>query len=751
MAYRAAVVGGSGYTGAELLRLLAGHPEIEVVHVTADSNAGTAGRGPVSVAGQGLPAPRLRGGSTPPHSTGSTSSSSALPARRVPAPRPRSSSAGSATSSTSAPTSGCPPATYEQWYGEAHGAPELLGALRVRDARAVPRRHHPRAPRRRARLLPDGVRARARAAAGRRAWSSRPASSSTRRRASPAVAAGSRRRACSPRRTRTSPRTGCSPTATRVRSSTRSAHVHGADVQVLFTPHLVPMTRGILADVLRAPRRHGPLDHARLLDVYREHYADEPFVVVADEPPATKATLGSNACHVTVRYDDRTGTVLALGAIDNLVKGASGQAIQAANRVLGLPETTGLSAARADAVSVTAVPGFEAAGARVRHQAVGSARPLAGRDHRPRAGQRGGRVHDQPGERRAGAGEPRAPGRRHARPPSSSTRATPTPRRASPVATTPGACASSPPSASASRRPTSWSARRGSSASRCRWRRSRRASPSSRACSGPATRPVRPRPTRCSRPTPSARRPYAEASSPMAVTLRVGGMAKGAAMLAPAMATMLAVVTTDAAIAPGALHTALEHAVDDTFNALVVDGCTSTNDTVLVLANGAAGNERIETPGGHAFHAFVEAVTERLRRARRSDGRRRRGRDEARADRRARRPHRPTRRAGPLGPWRAASSSSARSTAATRTGGGCCRSSARAARSSIPSGSTSRTTASPSAATASRRPHDETRSRRRWPGARSRSCATCTRARGEAAVRFTDLTHAYVDENMGTS
>jgi glutamate N-acetyltransferase/amino-acid N-acetyltransferase len=86
-------------------------------------------------------------------------------------------------------------------------------------------------------------------------------------------------------------------------------------------------------------------------------------------------------------------------------------------------------------------------------------------------------------------------------------------------------------------------------------------------------------------------------------------MAKGAAMLAPAMATMLAVVATDVAIAPGALHTALERAVDTTFNALVVDGCTSTNDTVLVLANGSAGNAPIDGPGGHAYHAFAEALT----------------------------------------------------------------------------------------------------------------------------------------------
>lgn len=89
----------------------------------------------------------------------------------------------------------------------------------------------------------------------------------------------------------------------------------------------------------------------------------------------------------------------------------------------------------------------------------------------------------------------------------------------------------------------------------------------------------------------------------------VGGMAKGAAMLAPAMATMLAVLVTDAAADPSALHGALEHAVRDTFNALVVDGSMSTNDTVLLLANGAAGNTPIGS-SGHAYHALVEAVTE---------------------------------------------------------------------------------------------------------------------------------------------
>jgi glutamate N-acetyltransferase/amino-acid N-acetyltransferase len=89
----------------------------------------------------------------------------------------------------------------------------------------------------------------------------------------------------------------------------------------------------------------------------------------------------------------------------------------------------------------------------------------------------------------------------------------------------------------------------------------------------------------------------------------VGGMAKGAAMLAPAMATMLAVLTTDAAVEPRALHQALDLAVQSSFNSLLVDGATSTNDTVVALANGAAmGGAPPIGFGGSAFHALVDAL-----------------------------------------------------------------------------------------------------------------------------------------------
>ena len=120
------------------------------------------------------------------------------------------------------------------------------------------------------------------------------------------------------------------------------AHVAEQPVQVLFTPHLVPMTRGILATCYARPAAERP-QHRGAARPYREFYADEPFVVVDDESPATKATLGlqRRARDRALRRAHRT-RCSRIGALDNLVKGASGQAIQCANLVLGLPETTGL-------------------------------------------------------------------------------------------------------------------------------------------------------------------------------------------------------------------------------------------------------------------------------------------------------------------------------------------------------------------------------------------------------------------------
>ncbi len=116
--------------------------------------------------------------------------------------------------------------------------------------------------------------------------------------------------------------------------------------QVLFTPHLAPMVRGILATCYARPTaafasQAASADQAALA-VLHDAYVNEPFVVVSDAAPHTKATLGANTAHLTARIDERTGWLVVLCAIDNLVKGASGNAIQNANLALGLPETQGL-------------------------------------------------------------------------------------------------------------------------------------------------------------------------------------------------------------------------------------------------------------------------------------------------------------------------------------------------------------------------------------------------------------------------
>lgn len=113
--------------------------------------------------------------------------------------------------------------------------------------------------------------------------------------------------------------------------------------EILFTPHLAPMNRGILATCYARPSSTTLPDTTSLLDVLRDAYRDEPFVVVSESVPSTKATLGSNAVYITARFDERTGTIVVVSALDNLCKGASGGALQAANVALGLPEASGLS------------------------------------------------------------------------------------------------------------------------------------------------------------------------------------------------------------------------------------------------------------------------------------------------------------------------------------------------------------------------------------------------------------------------
>jgi N-acetyl-gamma-glutamyl-phosphate reductase len=115
----------------------------------------------------------------------------------------------------------------------------------------------------------------------------------------------------------------------------------GTDVRVQFVPHLVPMNRGILVTIYAQPLNK--YTKADLLQLYEETYAPEPFVrVLKDKWPETKAVQGSNFCDIGVQVDERTGRFVILAAIDNLMKGAAGQAVQNANIRMGCPVTAGL-------------------------------------------------------------------------------------------------------------------------------------------------------------------------------------------------------------------------------------------------------------------------------------------------------------------------------------------------------------------------------------------------------------------------
>ncbi len=337
MAYQAAVVGGSGYTGAELLRLLSTHPDIDVVTVTADSNAGArvgglypslaaayphlqyAAMDPAAVAGLDvvfLAMPHGASQAFVPKLIGEVGHVVDLGADfRLGA------------------------ADYEQWYGEAHQAPELIDQfaygmvefyradiLAARNV-AVPGCYPTAASIALAPLFAAGlvdphviVDAMSGVSGAGRGLKVTSHFSEVDESVSAYGLLGHRHT---------------------VEIERTLSKVAGSPVQALFTPHLVPMVRGMQATCHATPIVDG-LSTASLLATYREYYSGEPFVVVVDDPAPTKAATGANTCLVTVRFDERTGRVLALSVLDNLVKGASGGAVQNANLLLDLPETTAL-------------------------------------------------------------------------------------------------------------------------------------------------------------------------------------------------------------------------------------------------------------------------------------------------------------------------------------------------------------------------------------------------------------------------
>jgi N-acetyl-gamma-glutamyl-phosphate reductase len=327
---RVGIVGASGYTGAELLRLLAAHPAMEVAYATGDSSAGV----PAAELYPSLAAayPELVFESFDPAATdGLDLVFLGLPhgasQEIVPDLRKRVGHIVDLAADFRLRDA----ALYPTWYGEEHTAAALLAEF----AFGIPE------------LFRNDLRgARLIAAAGCYVTTAALA-------LAPLVEAG----AIETTGIIVDAASGVTGAGKGLKPTTQFCtvdedftaygllrHRHTPEIeqaigaQVLFTPHLAPMNRGILASCYARPAAGGPDP----MEVLRDTYAHEPFVVVTEASPSTKATLGSNTCHITARVDPRTGWVLALSALDNLVKGASGQAVQCANLALGLDETAGL-------------------------------------------------------------------------------------------------------------------------------------------------------------------------------------------------------------------------------------------------------------------------------------------------------------------------------------------------------------------------------------------------------------------------
>ncbi|GLY26454.1 N-acetyl-gamma-glutamyl-phosphate reductase [Micromonospora sp. NBRC 101691] len=328
MGIRIAVAGASGYAGGELLRLVAGHPEFDLVAATAHSQAGQ----PVSAVHPQLAGLDLTLAATDPAALADADlvflalphgQSAALAASLPP---------GVKVVDLGADHRLADAAAWQRYYGGPHAGTWTYGLPELPGQRAVI------------------------AAADRVAATGCYAVATTLALA-PLVAAG----AVAPADVVVVAASGTSGAGRVAKAHLLGsevmgdlspykvgAHQHVPEIKqatgatgLSFTPVLAPMPRGILATVTAVPAGADVDPRA----VLAEAYADAPFVHVLPEGswPHTAATLGANSCHLQATRDVDTGRVIVVSAIDNLGKGAAGQAVQCANLMLGLPETTGLS------------------------------------------------------------------------------------------------------------------------------------------------------------------------------------------------------------------------------------------------------------------------------------------------------------------------------------------------------------------------------------------------------------------------
>lgn len=337
---KVAIIGASGYAGAELVRWVVGHPQLSLAAITSDAEAG-------SRVDRLYPA--LAGATDAafiPVDVDAVVSAASLVFLAVPhtaamAVTPSLLDAGLTVIDLSADFRLADAAVYARWYGVTHGAPHLLpdavyGIPEVDRTRlagaslvAVPG------------CYPTATSLAAVPALEAGLWDGRPIHVDAKSGVSGAgrgLSAGSHFIAAneniSPYKVGAHRHT---PEIEQVLSAAADS-----PVPVVFAPHLVPMSRGLLSTVYIGMGRDVSPDEA--VGLYRERFAGEPFVRVLDvgEMPSTAEVRGTNRAVVGVTVDARTGTLVAVCAIDNLGKGASGQAVQCANAVLGLAETTGL-------------------------------------------------------------------------------------------------------------------------------------------------------------------------------------------------------------------------------------------------------------------------------------------------------------------------------------------------------------------------------------------------------------------------
>ena len=473
---------------------------------------------------------------------------------------------------------------------------------------------------------------------------------------------------------RTSRRTRSARTSTRRRSRRRSA-----------SPSASSRTCCPCAAACSRPVTCGrPTTCAPLLEAA---YATSNVVRVLPEGvvPELARVQHTDGAEVALFEDGATGRAIVVCALDNLGKGAAGQAVQNANLALGLDETAGLRLSGSARMSVTAAKGFVASGVHcgIRKKDASTSRscarlvPATGAGmftREPRAGGAGAssaREHLELAEPQAvviNSGVANAAtgerGELDARATAAEAARLLGLDAEEVLVLSTGVIGAPLPLANV----LAGSRSRGD------------ASPDGGADAAEAIMTTD---------------THAKEAVAHGAGFTVGGMAKGSGMIHPKLATMLAVVTTDYPLEPGEAIEFLRPAVDASFNAISVDGECSTNDAVILLANGASGVERTASDA-----QFAACAAQGLRRAREADRRRRRGRDRARRDRGHGRGERRARRARSPSASRRRRSSRLRSSATTRTGAAspprqARRSSTAASRSSTPTCSRSRSTASP--------------------------------------------------------